>query len=256
MRMAKRLFPNRRNDYRAQRRLERTIKRTWKDRLRSELKDAADKAAEAVEADGDPVAAIGQHESNLERLFTGMYEDTMGQFGRRILDAGAKAIPNQIETKDAEGRLQQAMRAFISSVVGRKVEQVSTTTKSQIMRAVEKGRSEDLGTQAIAQNIRTRLGDRMARLRSEVIARTEVHGAGQYGQNEAAKALGAGRTRKQWMDAGDGRERRTHADASGQTRAMEEKFDVGGDRLSYPGDPEGSAAEVILCRCAQSFIVD
>ncbi len=38
--------------------------------------------------------------------------------------------------------------------------------------------------------------------------------------------------------------------ASGQKVPLEENFVIGGDRLKYPGDPKGSPAETINCRCA------
>jgi hypothetical protein len=31
---------------------------------------------------------------------------------------------------------------------------------------------------------------------------------------------------------------------------IDDFFDVGGEKLKYPGDPRGSAGNVIQCRCA------
>jgi hypothetical protein len=36
---------------------------------------------------------------------------------------------------------------------------------------------------------------------------------------------------------------------------MDEPFEVDGELLDYPGDPTGSAANVINCRCAVGYIV-
>lgn len=53
----------------------------------------------------------------------------------------------------------------------------------------------------------------------------------------------------------DGRERATHGDLNGQTRAF-----VGGVYrsssgavLRYPGDPQAPPAEIINCRCHETF---
>ncbi len=47
----------------------------------------------------------------------------------------------------------------------------------------------------------------------------------------------------------DSKTREDHAEADGQEVGMDEPFDVGGEQLMYPGDPAGSAGNVINCRC-------
>lgn len=51
---------------------------------------------------------------------------------------------------------------------------------------------------------------------------------------------------KQWDAALDSRTRLSHAKVDGEVKELEETFSNG---LLYPGDPSGSAAEVINCRC-------
>lgn len=88
--------------------------------------------------------------------------------------------------------------------------------------------------------------------RARVIAQTEVHRAWQNGTLAAAlyyePATGPGWT-KTWHTELDGRERASHKRADGQTRRLADTFQVGGNNLMYPGDPTGSADEVINCRC-------
>ena len=40
-----------------------------------------------------------------------------------------------------------------------------------------------------------------------------------------------------------------------QSVGLEEMFDIGGERMDHPGDPVGSAENVINCRCAIAFKV-
>jgi hypothetical protein len=54
---------------------------------------------------------------------------------------------------------------------------------------------------------------------------------------------------KKWLTRLDGNERPTHADANEQTREPSQPFSVGGEPLMFPGDPRGSAGNVINCRC-------
>jgi hypothetical protein len=51
---------------------------------------------------------------------------------------------------------------------------------------------------------------------------------------------------KRWLSAGDGNERESHAMMNGTTTTQQGQF---GNGLSYPGDPNGTASEIINCRC-------
>ena len=85
--------------------------------------------------------------------------------------------------------------------------------------------------------------------RSMTIARTEGHRiqiqAADHAQHKA-KEKGADIV-KQWDATLDARTRDSHARVDGEIREIDEKFSNG---LMYPGDPSGSAAEVVNCRCA------
>ena len=51
---------------------------------------------------------------------------------------------------------------------------------------------------------------------------------------------------KEWISAEDAKVRPSHAEMNGMQVDMNQKFANG---LRYPGDPLGSASEVINCRC-------
>lgn len=80
------------------------------------------------------------------------------------------------------------------------------------------------------------------------ITRTEGH---RIQQESTMDACYAARERgadvlKQWDATMDANTRESHQMVDGEIRALDEKFSNG---LMYPGDPSGSAAEVINCRC-------
>lgn len=54
---------------------------------------------------------------------------------------------------------------------------------------------------------------------------------------------------KQWDATLDGRTRDSHRRVDGEIRELDEKFSNG---LMFPGDPNGSAAEVVNCRCTSN----
>lgn len=56
-----------------------------------------------------------------------------------------------------------------------------------------------------------------------------------------------------WNTMADDSVRPDHADADGQTVALNTPFSVGGEDLMCPGDPSGSDEQTINCRCLLSF---
>lgn len=58
---------------------------------------------------------------------------------------------------------------------------------------------------------------------------------------------------KRWQATHDQRVRHTHHTADGQTRPLHDPFEIGDSHLQFPGDPRGSASEVINCRCAARY---
>jgi hypothetical protein len=85
--------------------------------------------------------------------------------------------------------------------------------------------------------------------RSELIARTEGHRIQVQSAMDAcykAKDKGADVV-KQWDSTLDGRTRPSHQAVDGEIRELDKPFS---NKLMFPGDPNGGAAEVCNCRCA------
>lgn len=91
--------------------------------------------------------------------------------------------------------------------------------------------------------------------RVDVITTSATVGAWSSGEELGALQLDASVeagylvTLKTWTSVGDEKVRDAHADADGQEVESSESFDVGGESLDYPGDPNGSPGNVINCRC-------
>jgi hypothetical protein len=84
------------------------------------------------------------------------------------------------------------------------------------------------------------------------IARTETMGALNGGtfQGAVAYSQAAGETmHKQWWATSDSRVRPDHWAAHGQTRPLDQPFDVGGWPMQHPGEAGAPAGEVVNCRC-------
>lgn len=99
-------------------------------------------------------------------------------------------------------------------------------------------------------------GTELGASRAMRIARTEVQAAVNRGTQEAVQSLpeDRGPQYKTWLAADDSRTRPAHAAADNQTVLVDEPFLVNGELLMYPGDPAGSAANTIQCRCAVAYL--
>ena len=94
---------------------------------------------------------------------------------------------------------------------------------------------------------------RFYKWQAERIARTETTAAANYAATQASDVSGF-IMEKVWISALDKRTRDPHASSNGQRVPQSSTFSVGGDNLKYPGDPVGSAGNVINCRCTVAVV--
>jgi len=224
----------------------------FRGRINRELSGAMRDALDFYEQTGEVPPARDLRE-RMEAVFQQMADASIRTFGARILEQG-KAAGHDLETKDFAAMFSRLAQVYIGQeAVRRRITFIADTTRQQIVNAVAAGFAEGLGVSEIAKQVRKRVPT-MSAFRSAMIARTETHGAANFGANEAAKETGL-RLNREWVSAADERTRVDHADADGQIVGQDEPFDVGGEALMFPGDPAGSAAQVVNCRCAISQIV-
>lgn len=127
-----------------------------------------------------------------------------------------------------------------------------------VREATEQALTEGLGTEATQRRIRKLVNGKLKGdinvWRARRIARTETIAAGNYGtwmgQREAVN--NGAMIKKKWQTRIDGNERPEHLAADGQEREVSEPFEVAGELLMFPGDPRGSAGNVINCRCVST----
>ena len=191
----------------------------------------------------------------IEATYRQMAIASITTFGSRIMEQ-AKARGLKLETKESFAQImtRRALRFIEQEAIRRRITEVTETTRDQIIRAVRKGYEDGLGQRGTASYILD-LVPQISSYRAEMIARTETHGAANYGSQEAAKQTGLPLARE-WLAAADDRTRETHREANGQVVGMDDTFRVGDSDLAFPGDPSGPADEVINCRCAVGYIVD
>ena len=90
--------------------------------------------------------------------------------------------------------------------------------------------------------------------RREMIARTEIIRANNAPSNALYREWGI--RKKEWLATRDNRVRDDHRAANGQVVGINEQFEVGGEKLRYPGDPMGSPGNTINCRCTELPVIE
>lgn len=159
---------------------------------------------------------------------------------------------------------QNSIIEWIRENVGSRIVSVSETIAKRISRLIEVAAEEGMSVDEMQKYLRKKLNDpSFSKYQANRIAKTEVTGAANHAAAVAAENSGI-MLEKVWISTKDGRTRRIpkdqfdHVHMDGVTVGQFEKFTLrsrGGiiDELEFPGDPRGSAGDVIQCRCTHAY---
>lgn len=139
-------------------------------------------------------------------------------------------------------------------VAGQRVTMVSSTAQATLTNTIRQFMTDPVfqsaGEKVQSKMLRQKF-DGLADYQARRIVRTEATNAANYATEQAAVNLFAGQDlTKTWRSGFDARVRDAHREANGQVVPFNSKFSVGGESLQRPGDPNGSASNVINCRCS------
>jgi len=176
---------------------------------------------------------------------------------QRAGNAGARTAKGElpdIEEKVDLFNLTDEQKRHLDDMILRSGTKISETTMAYVVEELALAEKENWTTEQLTQALIRKLGD-FAGWRCRQIARTEtakvengfqVEG---YKQNEYI-------TKKIWICSFVPESREAHMEADSQEVSLDEDFIVGGEAMSYPGDPRGSAGEVVNCLCTTAPGVD
>jgi hypothetical protein len=173
---------------------------------------------------------------------------------RRKIESG-----KSFETKqNANDIIDERLETFYELHAAKQVTELNDTTMDEFSNNLSKIRRDltdqgiDITDAAIAERLEE-VSQERARTRSQMIAQTETQIVSEQVKLTEAEVLEeegeVSDVRKQWITMDDPSVRPAHAAANGQLVDVEDDFVVGGERLNMPGDPAGSAGNVINCRC-------
>lgn len=143
--------------------------------------------------------------------------------------------------------VDKAIADWVRTYGGGKITEITGTTMTDINKIVADAREQGLSERETAKLINAVAPIKSAS-RSQTIARTEAHGSSQGISLDVANETDVPMVKVWLSDKGDSA-REDHLDVDGQKRALADDFDVGGEKLEYPGAPGGSAENVINCKC-------
>lgn len=123
---------------------------------------------------------------------------------------------------------------------------ISDTTYHQLQKTLSEGLENGESVEELKKRVQAVCGD-IIDSRTYAIATTETTKINGLVTQDTYERLQV--PYKEWVSIHDDRTRDAHAGADGYKVRMDQKFLVGGDFLDAPGDPDGSAENVINCRC-------
>lgn len=152
------------------------------------------------------------------------------------------ALPLNQESMVKAVQLDSKISKGLYTRLGEDVDLLKKKITAQVSRSIATGTSFAQCAKQLANYTRIGYNNaiRIARTEGHRIQCSATHDAAQQAKDRGADIV------KKWDATLDGKTRESHVAVDGQIREVDEPFSNG---LMYPGDPAGSAAEVINCRC-------
>ena len=220
-----------------------------------EVRKALSKLKDMSSIDINAFFDVEKEAEKYVRQFKNYYADAVQKAG----DAGLQASVGKLMSLDFEEKQEE--EAFVITAEIRKAmmemilesgTKINKTTLKKIERMLEKALVDSWTVEEFTQAMYERL-DGLSLSSSRRIANTEMGKVENWGQLEGYKQSELVE-RKGWLSAFLPDTRDAHAEAdhfySDNPIPLDQDFEVGGDLLSYPGDPKGDPGNVINCKCA------
>jgi hypothetical protein len=190
-------------------------------------------------------------EDKIKEMFVDIYTTVGYDYNKRI----KKEIERTTKNILFSDSFLQDILVFLSGEGGAKIVSVRGTLIEDIIKAIEDKLKNDtslINLQNAIYEIVQR-SQQFYKWQALRIARTETTFASAYAAMRAASQSNFEMT-KEWVAAKDDRTRRDHRLENGQIVDFNDPFIMNdGSQLQYPGDPKGTAAQVINCRCTIAF---
>ena len=214
------------------------------DPIQSDLVDALEDGAidptTMRSLDVEVRSVFGEYTNDIEVVYTNGTEN--GAHAGR--EAAVRRYPIDVSFDVVPQNVLDEFATWSSQMTG----QVMETMTSDVTNLVRGAHKEGLTIDEIAGQVNDVFDNDLKDWQARRTARTATISSSNAGQHsayqDANSVIGT-----EWVATGDSRTRAAHAAADGQVVGTDGTFVVGGENLRYPGDPSGSASNIIHCRC-------
>ena len=204
-------------------------------------------------------------EQNLLGVFTidgfaKRYEGLYERIGMTFANWYAKNFDKYLKKGVSANEFQEPWRAAFRNegmlVAAQRKGLVQGTAKKTLIKVYRQLSSDpifqDSGEVVKAKMLRQQF-DKYNKYQAERLVRTEATNAANAATMQSAQDIFPGADmQKEWISASDERTRAAHREADGQIVDFNKPFLVKGEELMRPGDPRGSASNVVNCRCSMA----
>ncbi len=175
--------------------------------------------------------------------------------------SSAKGVPLPWETK--EGEAWDALwlllvRQWISEHAARAAKETAETTRADLQRIIDRAHAPDVEFNPVQVAADMLKAKALSAFRAMTIAQTETHNAMMYASQAGAEKVANDNglvMKKRWVPVQDTRTRDAHAAMAGTPAIpLDQDFTVNGEHMARPGDPRGSASNVVRCRCVLAYL--
>ena len=192
--------------------------------------------------------------NELVKIYRDLYASVGLRFANWYARSFDKYISKGINPKQFESFWAEKFAFLGMSIGAKRVTLVSGTAKKTLIKIL-KGFMSDENFMSIGADQQARIlkntFNRYSLNQATRLVRTEATAAANFATMQSAQSIFPGsQMKKEWIASFDDRTRDAHAEADGSIVNHNDAFLVGGDFMQYPGDPAGSSANVINCRCS------
>lgn len=224
--------------------------------------------------DAGVVIAANQYRPALQKLLFEHMLKIGKSFSSKLRMQAAKSTTMFREYKAVDLEVDRQVEAYAAFAASNQSALITTTNQDEMVRAVAKVQRQAINKQEMytrqeAAKMASNYFKGWALNRVDLIAATETQNMAEkskmieasfisntvytkdysWGERENPRGL---KLFKRWVTVLDERTRLAHVVADGQKRDMEDPYEVGGDKLMFPGDYSLGAApgNTINCRCS------
>ena len=192
--------------------------------------------------------------NDISNIYSNIYINIGVKFAKWYAQNFDKVVSKQNDVSGYSDIWAERFNTVSQQIAAERVTLVQGTAKATLIKVFKQLSSDPefmvMNEREARRILRQKFGQ-YSKMQAERLIRTEATNAANIATLQSATDMfGKENLQKEWMTSIDGRERASHRSADGQIVDFKERFKVGGELLFHPGDPVGSAKNVINCRCS------